>query len=79
MASDTHYPWLVDSADIIEGPKLPIEGGRMAVPRGPGLGVALDQDKVARAHEVYSKCGMRGRDDGPLMRRLEPSWTGGLL
>jgi glucarate dehydratase len=51
----------------------------MAVPKGPGLGVALDHDKVARAHEVYSKCGMRGRDDAPLMRRLDPSWTGGLL
>ena len=25
----------------------------MAVPDGPGLGVALDRDKVARAHEVY--------------------------
>jgi glucarate dehydratase len=79
MASDTHYPWLVADADIIEGPKLPIAGGKMAVPSGPGLGVALDHDKVARAHEVHSKCGMRGRDDAPLMRRLDPSWTGGLL
>ena len=66
-------------ADIIEGPKLPIEAGTMAVPRGPGLGVSLDHDKVARAHEVYRKCGMTGRDDRPLMRRLDPSWTGGLL
>ena len=79
MASDTHYPWLVDDADILDGPKLPIAGGKMSVPKGPGLGVALDHDKVARAHEVHDKCGMRGRDDGPLMRRLDPSWTGGLL
>jgi glucarate dehydratase len=79
MASDTHYPWLVDDADILDGPKLPINGGTMAVPAGPGLGVALDRDKVARAHEVFTRCGMQGRDDGPLMRRLEPGWTGGLL
>ena len=79
LASDTHYPWLVDDADIIDGPKLPIRGGTMAVPTGPGLGVALDRDKLARAHEVYQKCGMRGRDDAPLMRRLDPGWTGGLL
>jgi glucarate dehydratase len=79
LASDTHYPWLVDDADIIEGPKLAIAGGRMEVPKGAGLGVALDRDKVARAHEVYMKCGMRGRDDAPLLRRLDPSWTGGLL
>jgi glucarate dehydratase len=79
MASDTHYPWLVPGADIIEGPTLAIAGGTMAVPRGPGLGVALDHDRVARAHEIHTKCGMKGRDDGPLMRRLDPSWTGGLL
>jgi glucarate dehydratase len=78
-ASDTHYPWLPDDADIIEGPKLPIQGGTMAVPAGPGLGVSLDRDKLARAHEIYTKCGMRGRDDGSLMRKLEPGWTGGLL
>ena len=46
---------------------------------GPGLGVALDPDKLARAHEVYKKCGMRGRDDRSLMKRLEPGWTGELL
>src|ERR1700733_12815794 len=51
-ASDTHYPWLPDDADIIDGPKLTIREGKMAVPAGPGLGVALDRDKVARAHEI---------------------------
>ncbi|MDR3634100.1 MAG: enolase C-terminal domain-like protein [Isosphaeraceae bacterium] len=79
MAGDTHYPWLVEGTDIIEGPKLAIEGGRMAVPKGPGVGVTLDRDRVARAHETYVQCGMRRRDDGPLMRKLEPGWTGGLI
>ena len=46
------------------------------VPAGPGLGVTLDADKLARAHETYQKCGMRGRDDRSLMRRIEPGWTG---
>jgi glucarate dehydratase len=76
LASDTHYPWLPEDADLIEGPKLPIEGGRMEIPPGPGLGVSLDRDKLSRAHEVYRKCGMRGRDDSALMRRLEPGWDG---
>src|SRR5262249_30750304 len=76
LASDTHYPWLVDGADIIEGPRLPIQGGRMAVPSGPGLGVTLDRDKLARAHEGYRKCGMRRRDDATLMRRMELGWDG---
>ena len=79
LASDTHYPWLVEGTDIIEGPKLPIQNGTMAIPAGPGLGVTLDHDKLARAHEIYGKCGMRGRDDRSLMRRLEPGWTGELL
>ncbi len=79
LASDTHYPWLIEGTDIIEGPKLSIKDGLMAVPPGPGLGVTLDQDKLARAAETYVKSGMRGREDGVLMRRLEPGWTGGLL
>ena len=48
LASDTHYPWLVDGTDIIEGPKLPIRNGTMAIPAGPGLGVTLDHDKLCR-------------------------------
>jgi glucarate dehydratase len=74
IASDTHYPWLPDGADILQGAKLPIRGGRMRVPEGPGLGVRLDPDKVARAHEVYNKSGMRRRDDGYTMRLVEPGW-----
>jgi len=78
-ASDTHYPWLPDDADIIEGPKLAIREGKMAVPTAPGLGVTLDRDKLAVCHERYKKTGMRGRDDAALMRKLEPNWTPNLL
>jgi glucarate dehydratase len=79
LASDTHYPWLPDGADIIEGPKLKIEDGRMKVPDGPGPRVTLDPDKLGRAHEVYRKTGMRGSDDASLTRKLEPGWDGRLL
>ncbi|MGE3806856.1 MAG: enolase C-terminal domain-like protein [Gemmataceae bacterium] len=74
VASDTHYPWLIEGADIIEGKKLPIVGGKMKVPSGPGLGVALDGDRLARAHETWQKCGMRDRDDAGTMRMVEPGW-----
>jgi glucarate dehydratase len=74
FASDTHYPWLPDGADIIVGPNLPIRGGHMEVPDGPGLGVELDRGKLAVAHERYVKSGMRSRNDAALMRRLEPGW-----
>src|SRR5207247_652554 len=73
-ASDTHYPWLPEGADIIRGPNLRIQGGKVAVPAGPGLGVEIDPDKLARAHEVYRKCGMRGRDEAYTMRLVEPGW-----
>lgn len=74
MASDTHYPWLIDSADIIVGGKLPMVGGRMKIPAAPGLGVELDRDRLAQAHETYQKCGMRDRDDATTMRMVEPGW-----
>lgn len=74
VASDTHYPWLVESADIIEGGKLPIRDGRMKIPDGPGLGLKLDLDKLARAHEIYRKCGLRNRDDAATMRLIDPSF-----
>lgn len=76
LASDTHYPWLPDDSDIIVGPKLPIREGRMRVPDGAGLGIDLDRDRLARAHEVYERCGMRGRDDATTIRMVEPGWTG---
>jgi glucarate dehydratase len=79
MASDTHYPWLIDGADIIVGGKLPIVGGKLKVPAGAGLGVELDRDKLARAHETYEKCGMRDRDDATTMRMVEPGWQRSIL
>lgn len=74
VASDTHYPWLVNSAEIIAGGKLPIAGGTMKIPVGPGLGVELDRDRLAAAHETYERCGMRDRDDAATMRMIEPGW-----
>jgi len=75
VASDTHYPWLPDGLDIIQGPKLAIRDGRMRIPEKPGLGVDLDPDKVARANEVYRKSGMRERDDAGTMRLIEPKFN----
>jgi glucarate dehydratase len=74
IASDTHYIWLVEGADIIEGPNLPIVDGHMLVPNGPGLGVTIDRDRLTKAHETYTKCGMRRRDDASTMQSFQSGW-----
>jgi glucarate dehydratase len=39
--------WLYED-DIIAGPRMVVQGGSLPVPGGPGVGVDLDEDKVAR-------------------------------
>jgi glucarate dehydratase len=53
VAPDSHYHHLTD--DVIEGGKLPYRHGKMLVPKGPGLGVKLDRDKLAKYHELSKK------------------------
>jgi glucarate dehydratase len=75
LASDTHYPWLPDGFDVIQGAKLPIVGGKMKIPSGPGLGVRLDPDRLAKANEVFRRSGMQDRDDVATMKLVEPNWN----
>jgi glucarate dehydratase len=69
FAADAHYHHLTD--DIIEGGKLRYEGGSIAVPLGPGLGVSLDRDKLAEYAELYKRLGSYPYDQDP----LRPGWT----
>jgi glucarate dehydratase len=71
-ACDTHYPWQVD--EVITGGKLKIEGGQLAPPPGPGLGVTLDRAQLARLHCNYLECGIRVRDDAKEMRKHRPDF-----
>lgn len=52
MACDTHYPMQED--DILTQ-MLPLRGGRMRLPSGPGLGVELDREKVERYHRYEAR------------------------
>lgn len=72
---DTHYPWQTD--EVIEGGKLKIEGGQLAVPDGPGLGVTLDKVELARLHQNFLDAGITVRDDATEMRKHWPDWKGG--
>jgi glucarate dehydratase len=68
FAGDAHYHHLVD--DVIVGGKMPYEQSAIAVPDGPGLGVILDPDRVARYAELYRKLGGYPYDRDP----LRPDW-----
>ncbi|HEX8149594.1 MAG TPA: enolase C-terminal domain-like protein [Pyrinomonadaceae bacterium] len=69
FAADAHYHHLAD--DIIEGGPFKYEGGSVAVPTGPGLGVRLDRDKLAEYAELYKRLGGYPYDQDP----LRPGWT----
>jgi glucarate dehydratase len=69
FAADAHYHHLAD--DIIEGGKLKYEGGCIAVPTEPGLGVRLDRNRLARYAELYKQLGPYPYDQDP----LRPGWT----
>ncbi|SOY69719.1 (D)-glucarate dehydratase 1 [Cupriavidus taiwanensis] len=71
-AIDTHWIWQ-DGEHLTRNP-LKIEGGLVQVPKTPGLGVELDQDALARAHELYQNKGLGARDDAAAMQFLIPGW-----
>jgi glucarate dehydratase len=52
---DAHYHHLLD--DVIVGGKMKCVDGSMDVPIGPGLGVELDEDRMARYEELFRKEG----------------------
>lgn len=73
-ACDTHYPW--QDEEVVQGGRLTFEDGSLRVPRGPGLGVSLDRQALARLHDNYLHCGIRNRDDLGQMRKYDPTFTG---
>ncbi|MGB3481620.1 MAG: enolase C-terminal domain-like protein [Mycobacterium sp.] len=72
-AIDTHWIWQ-DGQRITVQP-YQITDGWLTVPDRPGLGVDLDLDAVAAAHELYQKEGLGSRDDALAMQYLVPGWT----
>ncbi|HEY8188672.1 MAG TPA: enolase C-terminal domain-like protein [Pyrinomonadaceae bacterium] len=69
FAADAHYHHLTD--DIIEGGKFKYEGGALTVPTGPGLGVRLDPEKLAKYRELYRRLGPYHYDQDP----GRPGWA----
>lgn len=71
-ACDTHYPWLKE--DLLIGGNWRFVNGHLPVPKGPGLGIEIDRDRLARMEEDYRRCGITRRDDVSEMRRYIPDW-----
>ncbi|MFE8643815.1 glucarate dehydratase [Sphingomonas sp. NCPPB 2930] len=71
-AIDTHWIWQ-DGQRLTTAP-LQIEGGYIAVPQKPGLGIELDMAEVEKAHQLYLQHGLGARDDAQAMQFLVPGW-----
>jgi glucarate dehydratase len=71
-ALDTHYPWQSD--EVVAGGRLRFEDGAVMVPNGPGLGVELDRQALAKLHRNYLDCGLTKRDDEIEMQKVVPGW-----
>jgi glucarate dehydratase len=69
FAADAHYHHLTD--DIIEGGLMRYENGTISVPKGPGLGVKLNREKLREYSELYRRLGSYPYDQDP----LRPGWT----
>ncbi len=74
-ACDTHWPWKRADEDVVVPGVLEFSGGAVRVPTGPGLGVELDRDALARLHEQFERCGLRARDDTTYMRTVDPGFV----
>ncbi|GAB2752138.1 glucarate dehydratase family protein [Streptomyces bullii] len=72
-ACDSHYPW---QAEDVLTERLTFQGGTVAVPDAPGLGVHLDRDRLAALHRRWldDDGSLRDRDDAAAMRVADPGW-----
>lgn len=71
-AIDTHWIWQ-EGQRLTRDPFV-IKAGRLNVPQRPGLGVEIDRVQLERAHELYRRHCLGGRDDAAAMQFLVPSW-----
>ncbi|CAO3408676.1 glucarate dehydratase [Azospirillum largimobile] len=72
-AIDTHWIWQ-DGQRLTKEP-FQIKGGLVAVPQKPGLGVEIDMEQLAKAHDLYKEHGLGARDDAIAMQYLISGWT----
>lgn len=72
-ALDTHWIWQDGQQLTVGAPR--IRDGAIEVPASPGLGVTIDRDRLAEAHELYVAHGLGARDDAAAMQFLVDGWA----
>ncbi len=70
---DTHWIWQDGQNLLTDTPQ--IIGGKLQVPKGPGLGVHLDMKRVEEANRLYNRMTSHDRNDAVAMQYLIPGWT----
>ena len=74
-ASDTHYPWNAASDIVKETDRFRFRDGAIELWEAPGLGVSINEDRLASAAEAYDQRGsLLARDDISAMRERNPDW-----
>jgi glucarate dehydratase len=73
-ACDTHYPWN-GAYDVIKPGAIEIRDGAVQVPTCPGLGVELDEGRLADLNALYLQSGRTRRDDAAYMRSGQPDFV----
>lgn len=73
-AIDTHWIWQEGSDRLTQEP-LKIEGGYLALPKAPGLGIQPDMEQIEAAHALYMQNCLGARDDSISMQFLIPGWS----
>jgi glucarate dehydratase len=71
-AIDTHWIWQ-DGQRLTKAPYL-IRDGHLELREKPGLGVEIDETRLAQANDLYKAHGLGARDDAIAMRYLIPGW-----
>jgi glucarate dehydratase len=71
-AIDTHWIWQ-DGQRLTREP-FRIVDSRLTVPQAPGLGVEIDEERLAAANQLYNEMDLAGRDDSVAMQYLIPNW-----
>lgn len=72
-ALDTHWIWQ-DGQEITDNP-MQIVNGAITLPETPGLGVTINRNRLAAAHQLYTENNLNNRDDSVAMQYLIEGWT----